>query len=137
MGPVVNGFYIFITVFGLPPLVSGQPFTDIRSNIATVIQAIMESWLLDFLKAGAGVGLAVVFFESGLCLLRWTPVGVGLAARHTCCLPSPDAVAPVLIMPLFYKFEPLRDMELAAREEFVQRAGSRWSGLPMGLDEKT
>jgi len=142
--PVVNGFYIFITVFGFAAFMFPVSlYTDhTLEHRYGLSKQSLESWLLDFLKALAlELGLAVVFFELVYALLRWTPGWWWgwAAAAYVLFAIILTAVAPVLIMPLFYKFEPLRDMELAAAaKEFVQRAGLQVVGVyQWGLDEKT
>jgi STE24 endopeptidase len=100
-----------------------------RFGLSTQTRA---AWLLDYLKAGgisAAIGLPLI---GGLYLAFrrwphtwWLPVGAAWIG-FTVVLAQ---LAPVLLAPLFYRFQPLQDPELAGRlARLAQRAGIRVRG---------
>jgi STE24 endopeptidase len=100
------------------------------------------SWLWDFIKSlGIEMVLALLFVEVVYALLRWTPGfwWVWTAVFYILFAVVLTAVAPVLLMPLFYKFEPLEESDLTrAVREFVEKSGLKVLGVfTWGLEEKT
>jgi len=100
-----------------------------RFGLSTQTRA---AWFLDYLKAGgisAAIGLPLI---GGLYLAFrrwphtwWLPVGAAWIG-FTVVLAQ---LAPVLLAPLFYRFQPLQDPELAGRlARLAQRAGTRVRG---------
>jgi STE24 endopeptidase len=100
-----------------------------RFGLSTQTRA---AWFLDYLKAGgisAAIGLPLI---GGLYLAFrrwphtwWLPVGAAWIG-FTVVLAQ---LAPVLLAPLFYRFQPLQDPELAGRlARLAQRAGIRVRG---------
>ncbi|MDI7277701.1 MAG: M48 family metallopeptidase [Anaerolineae bacterium] len=92
-----------------------------------------RGWLADELKGlGLGLTLAVVAGEVVYWLLRtqpgtwWVWAGAFLLAATVLL----DFVAPVLIVPLFYRLTPLEDPELVARvRQLAERTGRRVAGV--------
>lgn len=99
-------------------------------------------WFLDYLKASllgvvlTGAGLELIYF-----LMRvspkswWILAGAGFAVIFVLMA----QLAPVLILPLFYKFTPLADGELKEKLELIcEKAGTKIRGVYIwGLAEKT
>jgi STE24 endopeptidase len=88
----------------------------------------LAGWLTDQLKGGLiGLGLGLVIAEVVYFLLRtmphlWWLVTAAFMLLFTVVLAS---LAPVLLVPLFYKLTPLDDEVLAARLEYLAgRAGT-------------
>ena len=100
------------------------------------------SWLLDKLKAlglmivlgGAMVELTYLFFR--IEPSWWWLIDAAVLLVFTVLLAN---LAPVLIVPLFFKFTPLEDAELTQRLlNLVTRAGTKVRGVfTMHLSEKT
>jgi STE24 endopeptidase len=142
--PVVNGLYTLITVFGFAAVMFPLSlYSDyIIEHRFGLSKQSMESWMGDFFKSLAfELALALIFFEFVYAFLRWMPnywwVSATLCYVFFAVVLS--SIAPVLIMPLFHKFEPLEDTELTeAVQRFVQSAGLKVLGVfRWGLDEKT
>lgn len=92
-----------------------------------------SAWLKDWLK---GLALSFAFGLAGVELIYWTlrrwPDAWWLvcAAVFITFFLLLAQLAPVLLMPLFYKFEPLQDEELRRRLlELSERAGARVRGV--------
>jgi len=93
----------------------------------------LRSWLSDQAKGAAlGAALGLPLAEGLYWLLRtapgtwWIWAGVGMLAVTV----GLSTLAPVLILPLFYKFIPLDDAELVGRfTRLTQRAGTRVEGV--------
>ncbi len=102
----------------------------------------LRDWLADEVKGGLiGLGLGLVVVEVVYFLLRtmpdlWWLVTAAFMLLFTVVLAS---LAPVLLVPLFYKLRPLDDEELAARlERLAQRADTSVRGVyTMDLSSKT
>jgi len=102
----------------------------------------LGSWLLDFVKGGAlalvlgGVVIEVIYF-----LLRTTPEWWWLIAAVFMLVLTVffAALAPILIFPIFYKFQPLQDRELVDRlMRLAKNANTRVNAVyTMVLSDKT
>ena len=141
---IVNGLYTLITVFGFsafmfPLSLYSDYALEHRYGLS---RQGLGSWFLDFLKGLAlELVLATVFFEVIYALLRWSP-GLWWAWASLFYILFAvvlTSIAPVVIMPLFHKFEPLDNPSLTdAVKAFVQNAGLRVVGVyRWGLEEKT
>jgi STE24 endopeptidase len=110
-----------------------------RYGLAT--QSLRE-WIKDALKGGAlSLVLGSLVIEVIYALLRMAPDTWWLCASGFMILFSIVLanLAPVLIMPIFYKFKPLEDAELVRRlTGLASRARTRVRGVyTMMLSEKT
>jgi len=100
------------------------------------------SWLLDHLK-GVGVGLllGLPLVELLYFFLRHFPENWWLIAGvvFTLIVVVLARLAPVLLMPIFYKFKPLEDEDLRHRlAVLAEKAGTRVEGIyELNLSEKT
>jgi len=137
-----NALYTLIFALGL--LLVGLPFDwwgyrlERRYGLSTQSPG---SWLADELKGGA---INLVIF-----LLALPGIYVGIAqtdlwwliawAIATLFIVLMSFIAPVVLMPLFFKFEPLEDEELAERlKELAERAKVKVLGVfKMGAAAKT
>jgi STE24 endopeptidase len=102
----------------------------------------LRAWLMDVLKGGAlSFVLGALVIEVVYALLRAAPDTWWLWASAFMILFSVllANLAPVLILPIFFKFEPLQDTELATRlTALAERAHARVRGVyTMMLSEKT
>ena len=142
--PLTNGAYVLLAVFGFAALTFPLSLYEeyMLEQRYELSRQTFSGWLVDYLKGLAlEMALALVFFEVLYALLRWTPNGWWLLATvfYVVFTIGISAVAPVLILPLFHKFEPLDNPELVARvTDFAQRAGLKVTGVfRWGLAEKT
>lgn len=99
-------------------------------------------WLADFIKSLLiDLILATVLFSVVYALLRWLPDRWWIPATLFYILFAViiSTVAPVVIMPLFHKFEPLEEGELAqAVRAMMETAGIRVIGVfKWGLEART
>lgn len=141
---LVNGLYTLITLFGFSALMFplsyfGDYVIERRYGLS---HQTPEGWFLDYLKTlGLELLLGVVFFSVIYALLRWLPGSWWWWATTFYVLFAVvlSSLAPVLILPLFHKIEPLDQPELvAATEALARRAGVRVVGVfRWGLEEKT
>ncbi len=102
----------------------------------------LRAWLMDVLKGSAlSFVLGALVIEIVYALLRAAPDTWWLWASAFMILFSVllANLAPVLIFPIFFKFEPLRDAELGQRlTALAERAHARVRGVyTMMLSEKT
>jgi STE24 endopeptidase len=142
--PVTNGLYVLVAVFGFAafsfPLSFYEEYAlETRYGLS---RQTFGGWLWDYVKGLLlELALALVFFEVLYALLRWAPGSWWLLATvfYVVFSVGLSAIAPVLIMPLFHKFEPLDDPGLVARvTAFAQAAGLRVTGVfRWGLAAKT
>ena len=141
---VTNALYTLITVFGFATIMF--PITLYRDYVIEhrygLSRQSLESWFADFLKSLLlELGLATLFFGVVYAFLRYFPVHWWLWASCFYILFAVvlTSIAPVLIMPLFHKFEPLDDPNLAdAVKAFAEKEGMRVVGVyRWGLEEKT
>jgi len=102
----------------------------------------VRAWLLDEVKAGLlGVSLGLIVIEVIYYLLRvmpslWWLVTAVFMLFFTVILAN---LAPLLIVPLFYKFSPLADEELVGRlMKLTERANTKVRGVfTINLSSKT
>lgn len=141
---VTNALYTLITVFGFATIMF--PITLYRDYVIEhrygLSRQSLESWFIDFLKGLLlELALATLFFGVVYAFLRYFPLHWWLWASCFYILFAVvlTSVAPVLIMPLFHKFEPLDDPNLAdAVKAFAEKEGLRVVGVyRWGLEEKT
>ncbi len=142
--PVVNGMYTVITIFGFAALMFplslySEHMVEHRYGMSN---QGLEGWFVDYLKSLAiELGVAAVFFGVIYAFLRYAPNlwWIWATAFYVLFVVVLTAAAPVLIMPLFHKFEPIKNPVLAdAVKSFVEKAGLRVVGVfQWGLEEKT
>lgn len=102
----------------------------------------LRGWLWDLAKGGmlalvlGGVVIEVVYFVLRTAPDLWWLYAAGFMLLFSVLLAN---LAPVLIMPLFFKFEPLQDGELVARlMKLAANARTRVQGVyTIKLSEKT
>lgn len=102
----------------------------------------LSAWARDYARAGAlVVALAVAAAEVVYLSLRWWPQQWWLAASacFIAALAGLARIAPVVLLPLFYRFEPLERESLRARlTALSERARVPVLGIHVwGLGEKT
>lgn len=142
--PVVNGLYTVITIFGFAALMF--PLSLYSEHVVErrygMSNQELEGWFFDYLKALAiELVLATAFFEVIYAFLRYAPVLWWIWATffYVLFVVVLAAIAPVVIMPLFHKFDPIDNPSLTdAVKDFVERAGLKVVGVfRWGLEEKT
>lgn len=133
--PVANGAYALLTLLGLqlvlfPLDVYGGYVLERRFGLSRQRWA---DWCADFFKSLAlELGLGLVAVETLYALMRWAPRAwwLGAAALYVVFAVALTAAAPALILPLFYRFEPLAGSELAqAAEAWARKFGLRVIGV--------
>jgi STE24 endopeptidase len=139
----VAGYFVLVSVgYGLVMLPVGYYSSFVLPHRYGLSNETVRGWLFDWLKGGVvSLALGLVVVEVIYYLLRVTPdwwweiSGVFLVLL-TVVLAN---LAPVLLVPLFYKLEPLRDEELVGRlERLATRARTRVRGVfTMDLSSKT
>ena len=140
---VVAGYFVLLSVgYGLLLLPVGYYGSFVLPHRYGLSNETVRGWLVDQVKAGV-VGLALGLFvvEMIYYLLRGTPhlwwviSGVFLVLL-TVVLAN---LAPVLLVPLFYKVQPLTDEELVGRlERLAARARTGVRGVfTIDLSSKT
>jgi len=141
---VVNGIYTVVTVFGFAafmfPLLFYRDY--VLEHHYELSNENFGDWLRDFFKSLIiDMIMTVILFEVIYALLYWQPHWWWIFATlfYIFFAIIVSTVAPVLIMPLFHKFEPLEDNELvAAVRKMMEDAGVRLVGIyKWGLEEKT
>lgn len=141
---VVNGMYVLITVFGFAALMF--PLSLYEEHIVERSYGLstqtLEEWFSDYLKSLAiELVIATFFFELLYALLRWTPQTWWLwtAISYLGMVVVFAALAPVLILPLFYRAEPVTDAPWVARaRDLARRAGLPNIGIyQWALSDKT
>ena len=132
---LATGIYVifFLIGYGILSLPLGYYAGYLLPRRYGLVTQSVWGWLADQAKAGAlGLLFGVVALEGIYWLLRVAPAvwwfWVGLAyLGFTVVLAN---LAPVLIAPLFYKFEPLDDADLTDRLiRLAERAGTRVRGV--------
>lgn len=141
---LVNALYILITLFAFSALLFplsmyADHYLEHRYGLSN---QTANSWFTDWLKGlGLEVSLLTLFLGLVYALLRWTPDAwwIWATALYVLFAVVLSTIAPVLIMPLFHKFEPLDDPDLCdAVKRFVEQSGLKVLGVfTWGLEEKT
>jgi STE24 endopeptidase len=130
VGAYVALVFVGYTLVASPLAWWNEYFLPHRYELST---QTWRSWLVDQFKALAlGLVLGVPVVEVVYWLLRnypalwWVPAGVFLIAFAVLL----SHLAPVLIVPLFYKLTPLADEELVARiQRLAEKTGTRVVGV--------
>jgi STE24 endopeptidase len=142
--PLVNGLYTMITVFGFAALMF--PLSLYSEHVIEhrygMSNQELEGWFIDYLKSLViELIVATAFFEVIYTFLRYAPVlwWVWATFFYVLFVVVLAAIAPVVIMPLFHKFEPIDNPSLTdAVKAFVEKAGLKVVGVfKWGLEEKT
>lgn len=141
---LVNGLYTFVTIFGFaafmfPLSLYSEYALEHRFGLS---RQNFEGWFSDYLKSLViELVLATVFFGVIYVFLRYAPNLWWMWASlfYILFVVVLAAIAPVAIMPLFHKFEPLENVPLTDRvRAFAEKAGLRVVGVyRWGLEEKT
>ena len=139
----VNLVYVLVATFGFSAGLFPLTFYDhVLERHYGLSRETFGQWMADYLKSLAlDLMLAGVLFSALYALLRlagdrWWIWATGFYVLFSIVL---SALFPVLIMPLFHKFEPLEDRELAdAVREMMRDEGIDVVGVyKWGLSEKT
>ncbi|MDZ8119553.1 M48 family metallopeptidase [Pontiella agarivorans] len=141
---VTNAVYTAVAVFGFSAFMLPLTYYSgyVLEHHYELSNETFGEWLGDFVKSlFIDILLASVLFSVIYGLLRWIPEWWWLAAAVFYILFSVviSTLAPVLIMPLFHKFEPLEEGELTdAVRKMMDEAGIKVVGVfKWGLEEKT
>ncbi|MDF7825896.1 M48 family metallopeptidase [Pontiellaceae bacterium B12227] len=141
---VTNAIYTAVSVFGFAAFM--MPFSYYSGYVLEhhyeLSNETFGDWLADFVKSLLiDLVLATILFSVIYALLRLIPGWWWLAAAVFYILFAVvmSTIAPVVIMPLFHKFEPLEEGELtAAVRKMMDEAGIKVVGVfKWGLEEKT
>lgn len=139
-----NAVYTLVSVFGFAACMF--PFSYYSGHVLEhhygLSNETFGDWFSDFTKSLLiDLVLATILFSVVYALLRWMPNIWWLAAAVFYILFAVviSTVAPVVIMPLFHKFEPLQEGELTdAVRKMMDDAGIKVVGVfKWGLEEKT
>ncbi|MBN1269445.1 MAG: M48 family metallopeptidase [Kiritimatiellae bacterium] len=141
---LVNAVYVLVTMVGFaaftfPLSLYGDYLVEQRFGLS---RQRFGGWLWDYAKGLAlELVLTMVFFGVVYAFLRWTPGSwwawaTGFYILFAVVL---AALGPVVIMPLFHKFEPLEESDLTQSvRRFVEQSGLKVVGVyRWGLSEKT
>ena len=144
MWPVINGLYTVITIFGFaavmfPLSLYSEYMVERRYGMSN---QDLEGWFIDYLKSLViELLVATIFFEVIYAFLRYAPGlwWVWATFFYVLFVVVLSSIAPVVIMPLFHKFEPIDNPSLTdAVKAFVEKAGLAVVGVfKWGLEEKT
>ena len=141
---VTNAIYTAVSVFGFAAFM--MPFSYYSGYVLEhhyeLSNETFGDWLADFLKSLAiDLLLATFLFSVIYALLRLIPGWwwVAAAVFYILFAVVMSTIAPVVIMPLFHKFEPLEEGDLtAAVRTMMDEAGIKVVGVfKWGLEEKT
>ena len=141
---LTNAAYTAVSVFGFAAFMA--PFSYYSGYVLEHHYGLSKEsfgdWMGDFIKSLLiDLALAAVLFSVIYALLRWMPDFWWLAAAVFYILFAVvlSTIAPVVIMPLFHKFEPLEEGELTqAVRSMMDEAGIQVVGVfKWGLEEKT
>ncbi len=141
---VTNAVYTMVSVFGFAACMF--PFSYYSGHILEhhygLSNETFGDWFADFIKSlMIDLVLATILFSVIYALLRWLPDFWWVAAAVFYILFGVvlSTIAPVVIMPLFHKFEPLQEGELTdAVRKMMEEAGIKVVGVfKWGLEEKT
>ena len=139
-----NAVYTIISVFGFAACMF--PFSYYSGHVLErhygLSNETFGDWFGDFVKSLAiDLVLATILFSVVYALLRWLPEIWWLAAALFYILFAVvlSTIAPVVIMPLFHKFDPIEEGELAAAiRGMMEESGINVAGVfKWGLEEKT
>jgi STE24 endopeptidase len=139
----VAGYFVVLSVgYGLLLLPVGYYGSFVLPHRYGLSNETRRGWLVDQAKAGVmGLAFGLVVVEVIYYLLRatphlWWPVAGAFLVLLTVVLAN---LAPVLLVPLFYKVEPLTDEDLVGRlEKLAARARTSVRGVfTIDLSSKT
>ena len=141
---VVNAAYTAIAVFGFAACMFPLSYYSghVLEHHYELSNETFGDWFADFIKSLLiDLVLATVLFSVVYALLRWMPNWWWLFATVFYILFAVvvSTLAPVVIMPLFHKFEPLQEGDLtAAVRKMMEEAGIKVVGIfKWGLEAKT
>jgi len=141
---VVNAVYTIIAVFGFAACMFPLSYYSghVLEHHYELSNETFGDWFADFTKSLLiDLVLATVLFSVVYALLRWMPNWWWLFATVFYILFAVvvSTLAPVVIMPLFHKFEPLQEGELTvAVRKMMEEAGIKVVGVfKWGLEAKT
>jgi STE24 endopeptidase len=141
---LTNAVYTAVTVFGFAACMFPLSYYSglVLEHHYALSNETFGDWFADFIKSLLiDIALATVLFSVIYALLRWMPNWWWLFATVFYILFAVvlSTLMPVVIMPLFHKFEPLEEGELTtAVREMMDEAGIRVVGVfKWGLEEKT
>ena len=141
---VVNAVYTVIAVFGFAACMFPLSYYSghVLEHHYELSNETFGEWFADFIKSLLiDLVLATVLFSVIYALLRWIPGWWWLLATAFYILFAVviSTLAPVVIMPLFHKFEPLQEGELTrAVRSMMEEAGINVVGVfKWGLEAKT
>ena len=141
---LVNAVYTLVTVFGFAACMFPLSFYSghVLEHHYALSNETFGDWLADFVKSLLiDLALTTGLFSVIYALLRWMPDWWWLSATVFYILFAVvlSTLMPVVIMPLFHKFEPLAEGELtAAVRKMMDDAGIKVVGVyKWGLAEKT
>lgn len=141
---LTNAAYTVVSIFGFAACMF--PFSYYSGHVLEVHYGLSNEsfgdWLADFFKSLLiDLVIATILFSVIYALLRWMPEMWWLAAAIFYILFAVvlSTLAPVVIMPMFHKFEPLQEGELTdAVHKMMDEAGIKVVGVfKWGLEEKT
>lgn len=141
---VTNAVYTVIAVFGFAACMFPVSYYSghVLEHHYELSNETFGDWLSDFIKSLLiDLILATVLFSVIYALLRWLPVWWWLFATVFYILFAVvlSTLAPLIIMPLFHKFEPLEEGDLTqAVRAMMEEAGIKVVGVfKWGLEAKT
>ncbi len=139
-----NAVYMLVTLFAFsalmfPLTLYSDHHLEHRHGLS---RQTLNGWFSDYLKElFMELVLTTIFLSAVYVLLRASPDGWWLwtTVLHVCLSVVLSTLWPVLIMPLFHKFEPLEQSELTdAVRQFAEQSGLDVLGVfRWGLEEKT
>jgi STE24 endopeptidase len=130
-----NAVYIAVTVFGFAACMF--PLSYYSEHVLELHYGLSNEsfgdWLADFAKSLlVDLLLATLLFSVVYALLRWTPGWWWLfaAAFYVLFAVVFSTLVPVVIVPLFHKFEPLEEGDLTdAVRKMLEEAGIKVAGV--------
>jgi len=141
---LANAVYTVVTVFGFAACMFPLSYYSehVLDRHYGLSNETFGEWLADFTKSLLiDLLLATLLFSVVYALLRWTPAWWWLFATVFYILFAVvlSTLMPVVIMPLFHKFEPLEEGDLAdAVRKMMEDAGIKVVGVfKWGLEAKT
>lgn len=141
---ITNAIYTAVAVFGFSACMFPLSYYSghVLEHHYELSNETFGEWFADFLKSLLiDLVLATVLFSVIYALLRWIPGWWWLLAAVFYILFAVivSTLAPVVIMPLFHKFEPLEEGDLTqAVRTMMEEAGIKVVGVfKWGLEAKT